>query len=564
MAKDASESWTRWFVLPYVRHPERDPFFRPFFAKDWVESLVTSFRNFLSLVFRSLPLPKLLALQISRLEEPSLDLRLKASLADCNRLRIRETEANERIRTLENSGRLFYDVLRTLVEHTFHEHFALGDAVTMPSWNVNAPMPPDAMHTVELLAEQLKKVESYFSASASPTHGSNLDDPISVKLPATWTKPTARQPSQSPPRSGESSGSVEDARSGLSMNPQLHCVEDFEVPLDTGGEALCAFAPDGNHLAVSNTNSNEIAVFQETGASQQHQLVSTIKTEATVAGLDWVSSMTLVYALQDGSLCLWDSMSCSRVFMTPSCFTDKRPSLLCCAPSAHVGALVLSNTPLAAASCQSSIQFFSVENDTIHFILDALELDEAISSIGWAPDNTLLGVASSGGKISIWNATQSKPSRMCSFNLSSDARVEICFSTDGTSIFTTDTASAQVKEWKIGSSGQRGESHEQAITVAHCVHSVVVQDVSQGDTERDLHIAVANNQLLVGVKLSSPNRTQGLLAAFSFGDADSSLPQENIEDGVEAIHWNSNAKRLAVVTTAGRLQLWSLEEPTAD
>lgn len=64
-----------------------------FFSRDWLEAFVTSFRNFLALVFRNLPLPKLLAFQLTRLEEPSLKLRLKASQAECSRLRC-ESYAN--------------------------------------------------------------------------------------------------------------------------------------------------------------------------------------------------------------------------------------------------------------------------------------------------------------------------------------------------------------------------------------------------------------------------------------------------------------------------------------
>lgn len=105
---EIGDSWCRWFILPYLEHPETDPYFqvrwqpslsihlpqsdlsyriKVFFSRDWLEAFITSFRNFLSLVFRNLPLPKLLAFQLTRLEEPSLKLRLKASQSECSRLR---------------------------------------------------------------------------------------------------------------------------------------------------------------------------------------------------------------------------------------------------------------------------------------------------------------------------------------------------------------------------------------------------------------------------------------------------------------------------------------------
>lgn len=58
-----------------------------FFSKEWLEAFLASFRNFLTLVFRNLALPKLLAFQLTRLEEPALKMRLKVSQAECTRLR---------------------------------------------------------------------------------------------------------------------------------------------------------------------------------------------------------------------------------------------------------------------------------------------------------------------------------------------------------------------------------------------------------------------------------------------------------------------------------------------
>lgn len=84
---DVADSWARWFILPYIEHPEADPYFQVFFSKEWLEAFVASFRNFLGLVFRNLPLPTLLAFQLTRLQDPTLKMRLKVSQAECSRLR---------------------------------------------------------------------------------------------------------------------------------------------------------------------------------------------------------------------------------------------------------------------------------------------------------------------------------------------------------------------------------------------------------------------------------------------------------------------------------------------
>ncbi|RLN63392.1 hypothetical protein BBJ29_001743 [Phytophthora kernoviae] len=123
-ARGSSDSWSRWFILPYIEHPESDSYFQVFFGQPWLEAFVTSFRNFLSLVFRSLPLPKLLAFQLARLEEPTLKLRLKVSQSEATRLRLYNTEATTKIKKLEEAGRQLHSILRVMVQHSFMEHFS--------------------------------------------------------------------------------------------------------------------------------------------------------------------------------------------------------------------------------------------------------------------------------------------------------------------------------------------------------------------------------------------------------------------------------------------------------
>ncbi|GMF23348.1 unnamed protein product [Phytophthora lilii] len=118
------DSWSRWFILPYIEHPENDAYFQVFFGQPWLEAFVTSFRNFLSLVFRNLPLPKLLAFQLARLEEPTLKLRLKVSQSEATRLRLYNSEATAKIKKLEEAGRQLHSILRMMVQHSFMEHFS--------------------------------------------------------------------------------------------------------------------------------------------------------------------------------------------------------------------------------------------------------------------------------------------------------------------------------------------------------------------------------------------------------------------------------------------------------
>lgn len=60
---DKYDSWDPWFALPYLQDPKNDPAFRLYFTPKWQAHVQLSLTNFLSLIFRATPFPKLLLLE---------------------------------------------------------------------------------------------------------------------------------------------------------------------------------------------------------------------------------------------------------------------------------------------------------------------------------------------------------------------------------------------------------------------------------------------------------------------------------------------------------------------
>lgn len=52
--------WKDWYGLPFVRNPDEHPFFSVYFSQAWIDALIVSLKNFLNIVFQSLPFPRLL------------------------------------------------------------------------------------------------------------------------------------------------------------------------------------------------------------------------------------------------------------------------------------------------------------------------------------------------------------------------------------------------------------------------------------------------------------------------------------------------------------------------
>lgn len=60
------EDWLAWFAIPYIKNPSLDPQFRMYFSKEWLDTLVLSFRNFLSGIFNGIRIPALLKISTEK------------------------------------------------------------------------------------------------------------------------------------------------------------------------------------------------------------------------------------------------------------------------------------------------------------------------------------------------------------------------------------------------------------------------------------------------------------------------------------------------------------------
>ena len=94
------DEWRSWFALPFLKAPQRDAQFAPFFARAWADTFALSLRNFLSLIFTNMPLPKLLGFNQSRLAQQTVQCELLAAEAEVQRLRREKAEVERRAATL--------------------------------------------------------------------------------------------------------------------------------------------------------------------------------------------------------------------------------------------------------------------------------------------------------------------------------------------------------------------------------------------------------------------------------------------------------------------------------
>ncbi|KAF2075048.1 hypothetical protein CYY_003658 [Polysphondylium violaceum] len=79
--------WQHWFALPYIRNAHMDPFFEVYFSKVWSEAFSLSLRNFLSTIFKNIPLPKMLQFNLERQNRKRLESQVENLLQQNEELR---------------------------------------------------------------------------------------------------------------------------------------------------------------------------------------------------------------------------------------------------------------------------------------------------------------------------------------------------------------------------------------------------------------------------------------------------------------------------------------------
>lgn len=455
----SSDSWSRWFILPYIEHPETDAYFQVFFGQPWLEAFVTSFRNFLSLVFRNLPLPKILAFQLARLEEPTLKLRLKVSQSEATRLRLYNSEATAKIKKLEEAGRQLHSILRMMVQHSFMEHFAAstapyGEGNDRTKSRSRSRSYGAAQASVGLSQKQMKEIGELFGISSEPstvTEPEPVDprdmprvaevylpvdelsgdeplelddeedevdedvplvedhssDPPSPMFSPIVTAGDGHSPdgsvamtSSTPNRKLSWASDVRDKATGAvqtSLLREFNMLNDWE-PTRSAMTPRSRFSPNGQFVAIAKLGNTHVDIWATNPVALS--AVATIQLPAGLTSLDWLgpgtSKQLLACTLADGAMMLWDADG-QEVFSCPQSESGLKAQHLTCAREAPIAACIVSARDEEDSTQQ---QVLVLHGGTEEPMQDYLPMDgKQLTCVAWSKQGNVLLTGSQSGEI---------------------------------------------------------------------------------------------------------------------------------------------------------------------
>ncbi|XP_066381522.1 uncharacterized protein [Miscanthus floridulus] len=129
--------WLAWFAIPYIKNPSLDPQFRVYFSKEWLDTLVLSFRNFLSGIFNDTRIPALMRISSEKNTIKSLknDIKqLNNKLAELQAsLEAKEDEISQLRRNYNSVGYGNKNVVGTSTAGSPHEEISENYEESSPS-----------------------------------------------------------------------------------------------------------------------------------------------------------------------------------------------------------------------------------------------------------------------------------------------------------------------------------------------------------------------------------------------------------------------------------------------
>jgi hypothetical protein len=97
----------KWYVLPYITEPDKDPEFASYFTQRWADVLRISLQNLLSVVMKTAPTPKLLLLDrwYSSEAQEVLRSQVRESVSKIEDLECETAKQKERLHMLQTAVR---------------------------------------------------------------------------------------------------------------------------------------------------------------------------------------------------------------------------------------------------------------------------------------------------------------------------------------------------------------------------------------------------------------------------------------------------------------------------
>lgn len=478
--------WKSWFVLPYLKSPDSDPQFAIFFSKGWTETFTLSLHNFLSTIFQSVPLPKILNFNIERKLRISLQHLNDSLMRENENLRTRNdklryeveklnkviTTANSRIATLEQQLDMNTPTAAqlALMQHqqqqlaanaSFNQKSSqLSSGNTTPNAKKDLSSALDGSAnasfgtpggTGSLTGANAPSTPSNLSSSNTSTFrraqiptGSPLGLSASAGGSSSTSAPQFIGSSNSPTLANPLAGTADSAMPDEQAHPSLLQTVKVESFSTNSPLNCCKYSPDGNFIACGTQTG--VTRIWPVGTQNQHRS-ATIYGNCEILSLAWdQDSKLLLVGSADGKVKVWNvsqEKTVGDIALTP--FSKVRD--IVCSPSGSLFACASSGSHKDPKA--SAIHLLNAK--TLQLVAKIDFPHSTINSFAFNHNESMIVTGGSDGHVTIIGMDNKEP--MSSWKAHVGPVLNVSYSPDYTSIYSIG-ADSKLQRWDAHNSGK--------------------------------------------------------------------------------------------------------------
>jgi WD40 repeat protein len=449
--------WRAWFALPYMKNPEQDPQFKPFFSKSWLDMFTLSLQNFLTLVFQSLPLPKILNYNVERTYRQTLETQLAQLTTENETLRKKVEELR---RELESVSQPQHET-HSAVRHPSYRSLTVTAMTPQKTSATISPDMPQGPPANAISSSSSSLTVGNAAMNQSPQYRPRSPPTISVSSSSSSVASNNANVLITPPAMPSNNLKTLPIKSGTNLrkttDDDTKCARSFrELNVETfytnSPVNCCKFSPNGTHFACG-TKGGIVKIWPMSPINMKN--AATIFGSSEILALDWdhKTGKLLFCATVDGKIKIWNLTAdkfAGEVSVTP---TYRRIRDVTCSPTDNIFACACN---LASDQSSGTILMWNLKTLQLASKLD-LNPATTVNALTFNHNQSLLVAGGADGMVRLFETSSFKP--IMGWRAHNGEVAGVQFSYDETAVFTIGT-DHKVIQWSIHNVGKQLRQYE--------------------------------------------------------------------------------------------------------
>lgn len=437
------ESWSKWLSIPYLKSPETDPHFKVFFHKSWYETLHRSLENFLSTIFQSIPLPRILNFNVERTIRRTMQEQINTLLQENESLKKKTDKLREELRKSQKMNtQSSPSSNQTSMDDDESQDYIVRIHSPIPKVSSKQDNQEDALFIQSfssnhyLMKQNMKQFTSEYQMAPKPP--SSPPPLVSSSSSSTNSNVTTTTSSSPPP--------LVNTQSSVDPRKQIK-VSSIEKFSENSSLNCCKFSPDGNLLACG-TNHGVVRIWS---VSQSNKTSATIYGSSEIMALEWEqTSNLLLCGFNDGRIRVWNVNEDSIVSDISLESPYSHIKDISCSPLNDIFSCSVAHKD-HSSNLNKSGKLIFFNSKTLQ-MTSKIELTSTINSLSFNHNGSMMILSGNDGHIYLFDVASM--ASIASWKAHQGPVLNVKYSHDETAVYSIGYDDQYIRKWSIHNPGK--------------------------------------------------------------------------------------------------------------